>query len=139
MNMSSKKPQTISVKEETLYLHQIDIKCKFDFWEQFRKTMTFSESLMEMFENKNGPCLPFCPLLQEYVESKWIDVQIVKHQEKNSLSSTTLMDSYKHSTVSNTMLFIKSFSWISLQSFKCIYTYYEYIIWYFFVFLLLIL
>lgn len=66
MKMSLKKPQTVNIKEETLYLHQIDIKCKFDFWEQLRKTMTFSGSLMEMCENKNGLCLPFCPLLQKY-------------------------------------------------------------------------
>lgn len=66
--------KTITVKEETLYLHQIDIKWEFDFWEQFRKTMTFSESLMEMCENRSGLCLAFCPLLAEYVESKWLDI-----------------------------------------------------------------
>lgn len=53
-----------------LYVHRIDIKCKFGFWEQFRKTMTFSESLMEMCENRNGLCLASCPLLAKYVESK---------------------------------------------------------------------
>lgn len=33
--------KTIRTREEKLYLHWIDTKCKLGFWEQFRKTMTF--------------------------------------------------------------------------------------------------
>lgn len=44
--------------------------------------MTFSESFMEISENRNGLCLTVCPVLPKYVESKWLDVYIVKHQEK---------------------------------------------------------
>lgn len=44
--------------------------------------MTFSESLMEICENRNGLCLAVCSVLPKHVEKKWLEVYFVKHQEK---------------------------------------------------------